>query len=91
MVRAVSTTDLHGSRHDPDMLVGFEVQRASWGLLVDRGKAIGKDLLTSLSRLPFAEERPWSEEEGLQHGSDIHVAGIGEEVYARLARQKTFG
>ncbi|KAI9912256.1 hypothetical protein PsorP6_009333 [Peronosclerospora sorghi] len=39
-------------RWDPDFLVGFEVQKASIGYLVDRAAQMDMNLIQSLSRLP---------------------------------------
>jgi hypothetical protein len=63
---------------DPDILLGFEVQRASLGYLCDRAAALGRPrLLRALSRLP-GEAGPGegrADEYGWQHASGIHVAG----------------
>ena len=41
--------------HDPDLLVGYEVQMASWGYLVERAAARGLNLPPLISRLPERE------------------------------------
>ncbi|XP_064212236.1 DNA polymerase zeta catalytic subunit isoform X2 [Tribolium castaneum] len=37
--------------HDPDILVGYEIEMCSWGYLLDRGQALGHALVTSLARV----------------------------------------
>ena len=37
---------------DPDILVGYEVQLASWGFLRDRAEHLGLHLLGEISRVP---------------------------------------
>lgn len=39
-------------RYDPDILVGYEVQKASWGYLLERAAQLSIDLATEISRLP---------------------------------------
>uniref|UniRef100_A0A8C5BEY4 DNA polymerase zeta catalytic subunit n=1 Tax=Gadus morhua TaxID=8049 RepID=A0A8C5BEY4_GADMO len=39
-------------RFDPDILIGYEVQMRSWGYLLQRASALGKDLCQRLSRIP---------------------------------------
>ena len=41
--------------HDPDLLVGYEVQMASWGYLVERAAARGVNLPPLISRMPQRE------------------------------------
>ncbi|XP_055328989.1 DNA polymerase zeta catalytic subunit-like isoform X2 [Paramacrobiotus metropolitanus] len=36
---------------DPDILIGYEVQLSSWGYLIERGNALGINVLRLLSRL----------------------------------------
>ena len=36
---------------DPDMVTGYEIQLSSWGYLIERGTALGLDMLRLLSRL----------------------------------------
>lgn len=44
---------------DPDILSGFEIERSSWGYLIDRGNVLGIDMLVCLSRvLPSERKRP---------------------------------
>ena len=39
---------------DPDILVGYDTQRSSWGFLCRRASAFGIDLPTELSRIPLS-------------------------------------
>ncbi|CAI5743529.1 unnamed protein product [Hyaloperonospora brassicae] len=45
-------------RWDPDFLVGFEVQKASVGYLIDRASQMDINLIQSLSRLPSSPVDP---------------------------------
>lgn len=64
---------------DPDMLVGYEVQRGSWGYLLERGLALGAEVVTRLSRVPEGTRSSHHLEEedeyGADHTSQIHLAG----------------
>uniref|UniRef100_A0A9J2Q5X3 DNA polymerase n=1 Tax=Ascaris lumbricoides TaxID=6252 RepID=A0A9J2Q5X3_ASCLU len=40
-------------RIDPDMVVGYDTRRYSWGYLVERSIALGRNLLSALSRYPI--------------------------------------
>lgn len=42
-------------RIDPDMVVGYDTRRYSWGYLVERSIALGRNLLSALSRYPIGE------------------------------------
>ena len=42
--------------HDPDMLIGYEIQMTSWGYLMDRAKQLDIILCPLLSRIPSATE-----------------------------------
>ncbi|XP_044259688.1 DNA polymerase zeta catalytic subunit [Tribolium madens] len=44
-------------KHDPDILVGYEIEMLSWGYLLDRGQALGHSLVTSLSRVKEKHSR----------------------------------
>ena len=63
--------------HDPDVLVGFEVQRSSFGYVLDRAQHIGFPFDRSLSRCPMfrsvAEKRP--DQYGQMAQSGIHICG----------------
>jgi len=39
-------------RHDADILIGYEVQKLSWGYLVERAAALNINLTGQLSRVP---------------------------------------
>ena len=39
-------------RHDPDILLGYEVTMASWGYLIDRAATLSVNLTNQLSRIP---------------------------------------
>lgn len=39
-------------RTDPDFLIGYKVEMASWGYLIERAAAIGVNLVNLLSRMP---------------------------------------
>ncbi|EKX50865.1 Rev3 DNA polymerase zeta, partial [Guillardia theta CCMP2712] len=75
---------------DPDILVGFEVQHASCGYLLERSAAIGFPLDRCLSRCPFhrstLESRP--DTYGQQQQSGIHVCGREILNVWRLCRQE---
>ncbi|KAG0718461.1 DNA polymerase zeta catalytic subunit [Chionoecetes opilio] len=64
---------------DPDMLVGYEVQRGSWGYLLERGLALGVEVVARLSRVPEGARASHHLEEedeyGTEHTSQIHLAG----------------
>lgn len=47
------------NRWDPDILVGYEIQKSSWGYLLERGSQLRLDLASMLSRVPKSpEEHP---------------------------------
>ena len=69
------------NRYDPELVVGYEIERASLGYLVDRAKVIGIDLPQQLSRVkpnpnkqakPVKEQRDEDEED---HG-EIRLQGL---------------
>lgn len=66
-------------RLDADVLVGYEIQRSSWGYLLQRAAQLNIDLCSQLSRLPGgSNENHFSadkDEYGADHMSEIHVAG----------------
>ncbi|XP_022100801.1 uncharacterized protein LOC110984687 isoform X2 [Acanthaster planci] len=65
--------------HDPDILVGYEIQQHSWGFLLERAAFLDMDLCTKISRLPeFKKESSFSAERdayGADHQSEINIAG----------------
>lgn len=63
---------------DPDMLVGYEVQMSSWGYLLERGAALGMEIVAQLSRVPEDTTSHYDEEQdeyGADHTSQIHMTG----------------
>uniref|UniRef100_A0A915PKT3 DNA polymerase n=1 Tax=Setaria digitata TaxID=48799 RepID=A0A915PKT3_9BILA len=54
-----SETDLFNAfvsviqRYDPDIVIGYNTQRYSWGYLIERSLIIGRNLLSELSRVPI--------------------------------------
>lgn len=76
-------------RVDPDVLLGYEIQKNSWGYLKLRGSHLGINLIGQISRVPTATtpERGVSDKSGgspskkgagwfeERHNSDIHVIG----------------
>jgi hypothetical protein len=62
---------------DPDIIVGYEIQKDSWGYLIERATTLGIPILQELSRIPT--EKPSSRNEhdkyGEEHESGIHIAG----------------
>jgi hypothetical protein len=39
-------------RVDPDILIGYEIERESWGYLRDRGQKLGINIISEFSRVP---------------------------------------
>ena len=64
---------------DPDILMGFEVQKDSVGYLSDRAAAVYErpHFLREVSRLPeeSSVKEGQGDEYGWQHASGLHVAG----------------
>ena len=62
---------------DPDVLVGYELQRGSLGYLVDRGRALGLNMAALLSRVPDldAKERPVNEYNE-RHTASLELPGV---------------
>lgn len=62
---------------DADILAGYEVQRESWGYILDRGKALGMPLLSLLSRTPTGppDQRQGADSYGETHDSGIWIVG----------------
>jgi DNA polymerase zeta len=61
--------------YDPDMLVGYEIQNASWGYLVERGAQLGYHLLDELSRVMITSESIKRNQWGYQKTSVYRVTG----------------
>jgi DNA polymerase zeta len=64
---------------DPDFMVGYDVQRGSWGWLIERAAALDPpiDLLQELSRMPMepASRRNEYDEYSEEHESGIFITG----------------
>ncbi|XP_063402916.1 DNA polymerase zeta catalytic subunit-like [Mytilus trossulus] len=67
------------TRLDPDLLVGYEIQKTSWGYLLQRAAQVGIDLCSQISRIPeekrgshFSAEK---DEYGADSMSEIHIVG----------------
>ncbi|GJJ09693.1 hypothetical protein Clacol_003917 [Clathrus columnatus] len=60
---------------DPDILVGWEVQGASWGYLEARGKEFGLDICDSIGRGPARPMGNSSDQWGLRTTSTLKVVG----------------
>lgn len=67
------------SRWDPDILVGFEIQKFSWGYLLQRASQLSVNLCAQMSRIPDEKKKSSfkaeSDEWGSDHSSEIHIAG----------------
>ncbi|CAN7988516.1 unnamed protein product [Ixodes hexagonus] len=50
-------------RWDPDILVGYEIQKSSWGYLLERGSYLRLDLASMISRVPKGGD-DWHKESG---------------------------
>ncbi|KAJ1480727.1 hypothetical protein T484DRAFT_1657073 [Baffinella frigidus] len=66
-------------RLDPDFLVGYEVQKNSWGYVLERGAKLGFPIEACLSRCPLhkslKEFRNGKDTYGQQQVSGVHVCG----------------
>ena len=67
--------------HDPDMIVGYEIQMLSWGYLIDRAKELDVILCPLLSRVPtvntVSKLNDDSEKEAIFYGhvNDFKITG----------------
>ncbi|KAJ7487607.1 hypothetical protein B0H11DRAFT_2157036 [Mycena galericulata] len=59
---------------DPDILVGWEIQAASWGYLNERGRQYGLDIADLISRAP-TKRRGGVDQWGMRHTSTFQVGG----------------
>ncbi|XP_065057667.1 DNA polymerase zeta catalytic subunit-like isoform X2 [Rhopilema esculentum] len=66
--------------HDPDMLIGYEIQMLSWGYLIDRAKELDILLCPQLSRIP-----------GVEASTTTHKAGEIDELYGHANDVKISG
>ncbi|KAF6039858.1 hypothetical protein EB796_001832 [Bugula neritina] len=62
-------------RHDPDLLVGWEVHKLSWGYLLRRSMALKLNLANELSRMPKVVSRPELSQEFVLHSSEFARVG----------------
>ncbi|TFK77090.1 hypothetical protein BDN72DRAFT_890866 [Pluteus cervinus] len=60
---------------DPDILVGWDVQRASWGYLEARGQLNGLDVTDLLARAPPRDSRRQTDRWGSRNSSNLKVTG----------------
>ncbi|KZS92964.1 hypothetical protein SISNIDRAFT_478773 [Sistotremastrum niveocremeum HHB9708] len=60
---------------DPDIIVGWEVQAASWGYLDARARSFGMDLGDQISRAPPKPGSRGYDQWGLRTTSTFHVVG----------------
>ena len=54
-IKSVKSTKMNQScysRYDADILIGYEVQKLSWGYLMERAAALNINLTGQLSRIP---------------------------------------
>ncbi|XP_078322604.1 uncharacterized protein LOC111104775 [Crassostrea virginica] len=67
------------SKWDPDILVGYEIQRFSWGYLFQRASHLSVNLCAQMSRIPDEKKKSSfkaeSDEWGADYSSEIHLAG----------------
>ncbi|KAJ7900356.1 hypothetical protein B0H14DRAFT_3104499 [Mycena olivaceomarginata] len=59
---------------DPDILVGWEIQTASWGYLNARGRQYGVDIVDLISRAP-TKRSGGKDQWGARHTSTFNVSG----------------
>ena len=75
---------------DPDILLGFEIQNASWGYVLERAGHLNIPFDRLLSRCPghksMLESRP--DEYGQQHSSGVHICGREILNLWRICRQE---
>ncbi|XP_065837762.1 DNA polymerase zeta catalytic subunit-like isoform X2 [Oscarella lobularis] len=66
-------------RHDPDILVGYEIQMLSWGYAMERAAALDVNFCTEISRVPdrtgSSRHSTERDEYGARHMSEICVCG----------------
>ncbi|PFH54484.1 hypothetical protein AMATHDRAFT_134471 [Amanita thiersii Skay4041] len=60
---------------DPDIIVGWEVQRGSWGYFDARARQHGFDLSDLISRAPIRSRGAFSDQWGARNTSTVKVAG----------------
>lgn len=72
-------------RWDPDILAGYEIEMKSWGYLVQRGQAIGVNMLPLLSRVPSQRpEKVRNAEDDLQQQQDFGMDMLEYDSHIKL-------
>ncbi|KAI8378836.1 putative DNA polymerase zeta catalytic subunit [Choanephora cucurbitarum] len=61
--------------YDPEMLVGYETQSASWGYLIERGAQLGYHLVDELSRAIATTEYIQKDQWGYKKASSYRIVG----------------
>ena len=70
-------------RYDPELVVGYEIERSSLGYLADRAKMIGIDLPQQLSRVkpnPSKQAKPVKEQRDEDEGDNGEIRIQGTQV-----------
>ena len=62
-------------RHDPDLLIGWEVHNLSWGYLLRRARSLQINLSNDLSRIPQTVRLNLSQQELTIHSSEFSRVG----------------
>ncbi|KAJ7225506.1 hypothetical protein GGX14DRAFT_639250 [Mycena pura] len=61
---------------DPDIIIGWEIQTASWGYLNERGQRTEMDIIELISRAHEPNNRPKGDDQwGMRHTSTFKVPG----------------
>ena len=74
------------ARHDPDILVGWDIQRGSLGYVLERAGVLGLPLLKLMARAPAAGNESSDDSWGRLHGSNGGIAVTGR-IVLNLWRQ----
>lgn len=59
-------------RWDPDIYGGYEIETASWGYILERGKQLGFNIAPLLSRVPTQKVREYVDEDR-EHFTDLDI------------------
>ena len=62
-------------QYDPDILLGYNVERESWGYLIDRSRFLNINLIDLLGRIPSNKSKERSSVKNPNHVADIYVIG----------------
>jgi DNA polymerase elongation subunit (family B) len=80
-------------KHDPDILLGYEVQMLSWGYVIQRSAVLNIDMQTQLSRIPDKSKDsrcPDDDEYSSRKTSEINIGGrIMLNVWRLMRREVT--